>query len=208
VPRMVVVTPGEVTWRRHWYVLIKKVAAPLVALLFLAVGVIVASIYALPLFGPISGLPFLLIALSVFPFLGLVGWLWWRYEDWRNDIYTVTETSIIDRESAPFGFREQKRVGSLEDIESVYSHVPNFFARIINLGDVIIDTAGAPRAYTFESVPDPIAVQQEIFSRMQAYRERKSRRESQAEMERWADWLTAYHRLVSGQGQQEGESRT
>jgi uncharacterized membrane protein YdbT with pleckstrin-like domain len=208
VPRMVIAKPGEVTWRRHWYVLIKKVAAPLLAL-FLAASLIVTSFFPLPLIGRISNasiFPYL-IALSVLLLLPLLGWLWWRYEDWRNDIYTVTATSIIDRESAPFGFREQKRVGSLEDIESVYSHVPNFLAKVINLGDVIIDTAGAPRAYTFDSVPDPIAVQREIFSRMQAYRERKSQRESQAEMERWADWFDEYHRLASGKGQTEGESR-
>jgi len=209
VPRMVLVTPGEVTWRRHWYVLIRKVTAPLLILLFLTIGLIVALFSPLPFISWIGNSPLLpyLMVLSALLLLPLLGWLWWRYEDWRNDIYTVTATSIIDRESAPFGFRERKRVGSLEDIESIYSHVPNFLARIINLGNVIIDTAGAPRAYTFDSVYDPIAVQQEIFSRMQAYRERQSQRESQAEMERWADWLTAYHRLVSGQGQQEGEPR-
>jgi len=97
-------------------------------------------------------------------------------------------------------------VGSLEDIESVYSHVPNFLAKVINLGDVIIDTAGSPRAYTFESVHDPLAVQQEIFSRIHAYREQKSREASQAEIERWADWFAEYHRLASGQGQKEGGS--
>jgi len=206
VPRMVVVTPGEVTWRKHWYVLVKEVAAPLLAL-FLAANLIVASFFPLPFIGRISNSPLLLMALSVFLILPLLGWLFWRYEDWRNDTYTVTATSIIDRESAPFGFREQKRVGSLEDIESVYSHVPNFLARIINLGDVIIDTAGAPKAYTFESVYGPLAVQQEIFSRIHAYHEQKSRRESQAEMERWADWFAEYQRLASEKGQMEGESR-
>lgn len=207
VPRMVLVKPGEVTWRKHWYVLVKNVTAPLLALGLLTGGLIAASFFPLPLIGRITPFFPYFIALSALPFLGLLGWLWWRYEDWRNDIYTVTATSIIDRESAPFGFREQKRVGSLEDIESVYSDVPNFLAKIINFGDVIIDTAGAPRAYTFESVPDPIAVQQEIFSRIQAYRQQKSQRESQAEMKRWADWFTEYHRLASGEGQTKGESR-
>lgn len=207
VPRMVVVKPGEVTWRKHWYVLVKNVAAPLVAL-FLAAGLMVASFFPLPLVGRISHSPLLLMALSAFLILPLLGWLLWRYEDWRNDTYTVTATSIIDVESAPFGFREEKRVGSLEEIVSVYSDVPNFLAKVINLGDVIIDTAGAPRAYTFESVHDPIAVQREIFSRIQAYHEQKSQRESQAEMERWADWFAEYHRLASGQEQQkEGKSR-
>jgi len=201
VPRMVVVKPGEVTWRKHWYVLVKNVAAPLVAL-FLAAGLMVASFFPLPLVGRISHSPLLLMALSAFLILPLLGWLFWRYEDWRNDTYTVTATSIIDVESAPFGFREEKRVGSLEEIVSVYSDVPNFLAKVINLGDVIIDTAGAPRAYTFESVHDPIAVQREIFSRIQAYHEQKSQRESQAEMERWADWFAEYHRLASGQEQQ------
>lgn len=209
VPRMVLTKPGEVTWRKHWWVLIKKVAAPLLALFLVVVGLIVVSFFPLPLLGRISGSPFFpyLIALSIFLFLGLLGWLLWRYEDWRNDIYTVTTTSIIDRESAPFGFREQKRVGSLEDIESVYSHVPNFLAKVINLGDVFIDTAGSPRAYTFESVHDPLAVQQEIFSRIHAYREWKSQRASQTEMERWADWFAEYHRLVFRKGQMEGKSR-
>ena len=207
VPRMVLVKPDEVTWRKHWYVLIKEVALPLVAL-FLAAGLIVASFFPLPVVGRISNSPLLLMALSAFLLLPPLGWLWWRYEDWRNDTYTVTATSIIDRESAPFGFREEKRVGSLEDIESVYSHVPSFLAKVINLGDVFIDTAGSPRAYTFESVHDPIAVQQEIFSRIHAYREWKRQRESQAEMERWAEWFAEYHRLASGQGQQmEGGSR-
>ena len=207
VPRMVLVKPDEVTWRKHWYVLFKEVALPLVAL-FLAAGLIVASFFPLPVVGRISNSPLLLMALSAFLLLPPLGWLWWRYEDWRNDTYTVTATSIIDRESAPFGFREEKRVGSLEDIESVYSHVPSFLAKVINLGDVFIDTAGSPRAYTFESVHDPIAVQQEIFSRIHAYREWKRQRESQAEMERWAEWFAEYHRLASGQGQQmEGGSR-
>jgi hypothetical protein len=207
VPRMVLAKPGEVTWRKHWYVLLKKVAVPLLAL-FLAAGLMVASFFAPPAIGPLSNSPIFsyLTALSALSLLPLFGWLWWRYEDWRNDIYTVTATSIIDRESAPFGFRERKRVGSLEDIESIYSDVPNFLARIINLGDVIIDTAGSPKAYTFESVYNPLAVQQEIFSRIYAYREQKSRTASQAEMKRWADWFTDYHRLASGQGQPEGES--
>jgi hypothetical protein len=76
---------------------------------------------------------------------------------------------------------------------------------VINFGDVIIDTAGLPRAYTYESVHDPIAVQQEIFSRIHAYHGRKSKRETQSEMERWADWFSEYHRLTSGKGQTEGE---
>jgi hypothetical protein len=83
--------------------------------------------------------------------------------------------------------------------------VPNFLAKVINLGDVIIDTAGLPRAYTFESVYDPIAVQQEIFSRIHTYREWQRQRESQSEMERWAEWFGEYHRLTSGQGQTEGK---
>ncbi len=208
IPRMKLVKSDEVTWRKHWLVLLKKVAMPLLSLC-LPIGLILASFFPLPLIGQVSAWPIFpyLMILSVLLLLPLLGWLWWRYEDWRNDIYTVTATSIIDRESAPFGFREHKRVGSLEDIESVYSHVPNFLAKVLNLGDVVIDTAGSPAAYTFESVHDPLAVQQEIFSRMRAYREWKSQSESQAEMERWADWFAEYHRLVSEKEPMEGEPR-
>jgi len=204
VPRTVLIRPGEVTWRKHWYVLARMVAMPLLALL-LTVGLIIALMFPLPLMEQtgVSSVSSYLIVLAAFALLPLLGWLWWRYEEWRNDIYTITETLIIDRKSAPFGFREQKRVGSLEEIVSVYSDVPNFLAKVINFGNVFIDTAGAPRAYAFESVPNPTAVQQEILSRLLAYREQKSRKESQAEMERWADWFVEYHRLAPGYEQTE-----
>ncbi len=203
VPRTVLIRPGEVTWRKHWYVLAKMIALPLLAL-FLTLGLLLILLFSPPLLGPTGISMSYLIVLGVLALIPLFGWLWWRYEEWRNDIYTITETLIIDRKSAPFGFREQKRVGSLEEIVSVYSDVPNFLAKVINFGHVFIDTAGAPRAYAFESVPNPAAVQQEILSRLLAYREQKSRQESQAEMERWADWFAEYHRLTSEDRSVEG----
>lgn len=206
VPRLVFLKPGEVMWRKHWYILVKKTTVPLLALLFV-VSLITALLSPVRLIWgiSISLLPYL-IALSVLLFLGSLGWLWWNYEDWRNDTYTVTTTSIIDVESAPFGLREQRRVGSLEDVELIYSYIPNFLAKLIKLGDVFIDTAGSPKAYTFESVYDPIAVQREVSSRIYAYRERKSQQTVRAEAERWADWFAEYHGVVSGQGQEEGKS--
>ncbi len=197
IPRMRLETANSVTWRKHWTILLAKTGPSLVLTLSAFLLAIAIFVGLLPLPKPlVSWRPGLGIV-AVLLFFAALSRLIWRYEDWQNDIYVVTDTDIIDRESAPFGLREKKRIGSLADIESVYSDVPNLWARLLNYGNVFIDTAGTPKAYTFESVHDPIAVQQEVFARLTAFRERRRREQSQRQAEQLAEWLGDYHRLVS-----------
>ena len=39
-------------------------------------------------------------------------WIWWRYEDWRNDRYLLTEDTLIDEDVKPLVFHRDVRRGS------------------------------------------------------------------------------------------------
>ncbi len=199
VPRLREQKGKEVTWRKHWYVLVKQVTAPLIFLLAL-IYLIVTSAFGLFPFGPLTSTMFSSLLPLFFLILLLVDFTWflWAYEDWRNDIYVVTDRLIVDRESAPFGLRETTNVGSIEDIQNISLNIPNVMAKILNIGDVFIDTKAGPKAFTFESVHNPAGVQQEIFARLLDYQERSRREESQHRVDELSHWFGEYHQLSSG----------
>lgn len=178
-PRVEDIEPHSttITWRKHYWVLIKAVFLPLLALL--------ASFYLL-LATAVGFTPFTqsmgLFVETIFIGLTLTSFAWylWRYDGWRRDIYQVTETRIIDVTSSPFGLGgEVRSEGNLEDIQNITYDIPNFFSSILNMGTVIIETAGTQDTFTFVNVLNPSAVQQEIFNRMVRVqqRERDQRRD-------------------------------
>ncbi len=197
LPRLREQRGSAVTWRKHWYILVKKIAAPLTIQLILIylTAAAVSGLFPFVSLEPAAFFAFLLSFLILF--LADFTWLLWTYEDWRNDIYVVTERLIIDRESAPFGFREITNVGSIGDIQNISLNIPNVMAKILNIGDVFIDTKAGPRAFTFESVHNPAGVQQDIFARLIDYQERIRREESQHRVDELSHWFGDYHQLRS-----------
>jgi len=123
-------------------------------------------------------------------------WLFWRYEDWHNDYYSLTDSQIIDRNSAPLGFAEVKRIGTFEAIQRIRSDVPNVFNTILNMGNVYVDLTGDQEPIKFLSVYKPHEVQQAISRRLDAFRERKRKDESQRLGQELGDWFAVYHDLV------------
>jgi len=61
---------------------------------------------------------------------------------------------------------------------------------------VVIETAGTAATFTFFSVYDPRAVQQEIFNRMVAYQEGQRQRERVREDTKLAAWFGEYYDLT------------
>lgn len=200
VPRLREQRDNEVTWRKHWYVLVKQITAPLILLVTL-LYLVVASTFDLLPFAPPEPIPFVpyLFLISLILLLADLAWLLWAYEDWRNDLYIVTDRLIVDRESAPFGFRETRNVGSIDDIQNISLNIPNVMAKILNLGDVFIDTKAGPKAFTFESVHNPASVQQDIFARLIDYQERIRREESEHRVDELSRWFGEYHQLRSSE---------
>jgi hypothetical protein len=200
IPHTKIVKRDQIIWRRHWVILLQAVAVP--ALLFVFAVALLVVVVALP--GPLGEVPLLYRALlpgllAVFAF----GWYQWRYSGWRNDIYIVTDTRLIDIAGSPFHVRGESRIESTFDvIQNTDYSSPNLIARILRIGNVTIDTASQRNALTFDSVPRPEDVQQEIFKRLTAFRERREREESERQYAEFAKWFEAYHHSVIEQEEQ------
>ncbi|MBN1400834.1 MAG: cyclic nucleotide-binding domain-containing protein [Anaerolineae bacterium] len=191
IPQVRMATPDMVTWRKHWVFLIMEAAVP--AILSVALGVLTAlAFFSFP--------PALVRAVPLYPFVMLVltvivmGWLWWEVNDWGNDLYIVTNERIIDIEKRPLFFSEERREASLGMIQNVNLEVPNIIASFFNYGDVVIQTAGAG-SFTFDRVPNPNDVQNEIFQRMQAFREAQQEREAARRRSEMGEWFSIYDEL-------------
>jgi hypothetical protein len=197
VPRMRIVKPDRIIWRRHWLILLQEAFAPILLFLFSAALLVLA----LTGLGFLGRLPWLLVVLIPVgaALISLLWWLW-VYDGWRNDIYIVTDERIIDVEGSPFHLRGESRIeGTFDVIQSIDYSSPNWFYRILRIGDVTIDTASQQAAFTFDLVSRPEEVQQEIFQRLTAYREERAREETERQYAEFSKWFGTYHRSVMEQ---------
>ena len=73
---------------------------------------------------------------------------------------------------------------------------PGLLSRILRIGDVTIDTAAKQASVHLYSVERPEEVQQEIFKRVMAFRERRAREEAERRYAELARWFDTYHNQV------------
>ncbi len=175
-----------VTWRMHWWVLLRNTALWWLGILaLLAVGAASAiGLLPIPWW---AGLPFWLV---------VGAGLWWTYENWRNDFYQLTDNHVVDVSQLPLGFFRERRQAGLGQIQDIRYEVPNPLAMLLNYGNVVIETAAESGNFTFDYVHDPAGVQREIFARIDRFR---SRAEEQAEArlsDEFARWLQQYPELT------------
>jgi hypothetical protein len=179
-------------------VFLKLVTAPLIAGLFLFYFMFAAFFGFFP-FGQDN--PMLALYL-------LIGWLvtllWYtyQYDAWRKDEYHVTRSTIIDYKGSAFNLRgEQRRQGTFDVIQNSTYVTPNFLAKLLNIGHVIIETAGTELTFTFEWVYNPRDVQQEIFKRWRAYKESQTQQAREYEEKRYIRWLGEFHDMFLASGE-------
>jgi membrane protein YdbS with pleckstrin-like domain len=190
-PRLRIETESSVTWRKHWLFLMLDVAWPALLSIVL-VGLAALGFLGMPVqltsLGPYYSYATLFLAAAA------VGWLWWQFTDWSNDLYIVTDERIIDIEKRPLFFSEQRREASLGMIQNVYLEIPTFLASTFAFGNVIVQTAGAGE-FTFDKVANPREVQNEIFRRMEAFREAQREAEAARRRTEMAEWFSVYDEL-------------
>jgi hypothetical protein len=85
--------------------------------------------------------------------IAFLAWSAWEIEDFRNDMYILTPTNIIDIEKKPFG-PEDRRAASLGAITNV-SFETTFISNFLGYGNVVVETAGSGGKFTFLHVPKP-----------------------------------------------------
>ena len=195
---------GKVTYHKHWIVLIRQAWKPL-GLLLLNMFLFGWRIYLLAaspdpadtvIHINAAGIPApdgALAILLVF-FLIIGGWLWYYFEDWKNDIFKVTNEEIFDIDKKPFG-SEEKRSAQIENILSTSYSRDGIIANIFNYGTVKISVGGTQMA--FEDVMDPAAVQADINRRRSARIAKKGEDAGKEDRERFATWLAAYHQNIN-----------
>ncbi len=181
---------GTITFRKHWWSLLRLGWLP-IGLWLLATGAIMAALVGSgPLAGPVAGAGLVL-------WLALLAWAWWVFEDWRNDLYVVTRELVIDINRRPLGIFSEQRQAPLGQVQDVRFVIPNPLAAILRFGDVVIETAAESGSFTFDSVRNPQAVQEEIFLRLDQRLAAIQRAEQDKRDEELVRWISAYHQITS-----------
>lgn len=195
LPREEIREGKQVIWRKHWGVLLLMTYRPLL-LGSVILGLILGALAGRLEWFFVSGVApstfdavLLVLGLLAIP---IMGWLVWQVEDWRNDLYIVTDTHIIDIERTPFLLRESIRQASLDNIQNTSATTQGFWAGVFRLGDVNIETAGEG-TFTFTRVRDPKKIQAEIDQRRAAYEARLRQQEAAQRRAEMAKWFDAYY---------------
>ncbi len=94
----------------------------------------------------------------------------WIFTDWRNDTYELTDTMIVDISKLPLFFAENRRQAQISEIQDIQFEMPTPIHYILNFGDVKISTAASDGIFTFDRVPEPGNVVDEIRRRIEKWR--------------------------------------
>jgi CRP-like cAMP-binding protein/uncharacterized membrane protein YdbT with pleckstrin-like domain len=181
----------KIIYRKHIFFLIRAAIVPIATLiitiglfLFTNFEIIVAawpSWIRIPMFGFIIFCAF---------------WLWYRWENWRNDQYILTRSHVIDITALPLGLFEQRRQAEWSRVQNANYEIPNFWANLFNYGTVIVETAATFGQLDFVNVPNPRKVQQEIFLRMTEARQAAEAKETAKRQATLSETLEIYNELI------------
>lgn len=175
---------GTITYRKHWFVLLRKTILPLLGILLAAaflIAVITRNLTFLDYnMSLVLAISVLVVCLSL---------LLYQYADWRNDVFQLTPSQIIDLDRKPFG-RESRRTAPLENILSIEFERRGIFAMLFNFGTVYISVGNTQ--LTFNDVHQPSRVQQDIFAKMGNHAKERDLHQKSLDQERIAQWFKVY----------------
>jgi hypothetical protein len=179
-----------ITYRKYWPTLFGKIWLP--TLMIILTIILMGIITNLFLQGQSSAQTAeILLGFGVaFILLVLIPWWLYRYIDWRNDIYQVSDKFIFDIERRPLG-TEVKKSAPLENILSLEHERIGFLGYMLNYGLVTINVGETQ--FIFRNVHEPARIQQDIFNRIYALRRRKEKSDALKQRQRFVDVIEVYH---------------
>jgi CRP-like cAMP-binding protein len=189
---------GTVIYHKHWFVLLRQMASPLIFFLIL-LGLMISRIWNLaqdPNNAILERLesggfrPDTIIVSIPIIMLPFIIWMLWEFIDWNNDIFMVTPEEIMDLDKKPLG-TEERRTAQIENILSTEYKRIGLMGYLFNFGTVYIVVGGTK--LSFQDVLDPASVQSDINRRRMARIAKKNEETANVERERMATWLVAYH---------------
>ena len=185
----------KIIWRKHWIILLAKIGWPLTILLVIIL--LIAGQRLLPADLQAIVVPFDI--LMAFAGLAMLATIAWYTADWRNDTYEVDDKQIADVEKKPLFFSEQRRTALLGEIENIEVRIPSPFHYLFNFGNVKLQTAASQGEFSFDWVPDPRGVSEEIRRRIEIYRHQQEATRARQRAQELPDWFEMYNRLGDGQ---------
>lgn len=180
-------------WHKHWLVLFRSLFIPL--LVFGIAGAIGAGAW-ITLFNQAvarNGL----ITVSVFVGFIALFFIWYQWENWRNDIFILESDTLIDIERKPLAMQSDERRAPLSQIVDLRLRVPTPIHYLFNFGTVLAQTAATGSVFTFRNVPNPGAVMEIIRNRMDENRHGEERAKSMQRAQEFPEWLEAFGRIAS-----------
>lgn len=183
-----VIEGDTITYRKSIFVLLKLIAWPMLG--YAALVLLGWVLFAVGFSGTVAVLALI--------FLGLINtaFLVWQVEDWRNDIFQVSDRAVLDIDRRPFGFGETRRQAAISNIQNITAERPGFFATVFNYGNVKIDTAGAQSDIMFDHVPNPSVIQSDIFDRLDSFRKNQRIRDGNNRRQEYAVLLDVYRQAL------------
>lgn len=160
--------------QRHPYIFFRKALPGGVLLVIMLVLVLIFHFFLWPIF----------LAGSL---LGL-GWIGYAYIDYVDDVYILTTHRVIDIDRGAIIFFEGRFIVEYSKIQNVFVEVPSLVARTFDFGDVRVETAGAQQKIQMKDVPNPFGIQDTIFQRITAVKDRdtiNAANKQKAELRRW-----------------------
>lgn len=178
-----------ITYRKHFIVLLMESIFPIgLALLGILMTVVLIRFFA---FTIRQLLPFLIFVYSID-----VLWIIWRVEDWRNDMFQLTDRLIVDIDRRPFGFGESRKQALLSNIQNVNAFTPGLIHTIFNFGNVEIETAGGESNLVFEDIPYPSVIQSDIFAHLENMLDQQRRRQRTSRHKEYALLMDVYQQTM------------
>lgn len=186
-----VIEGDTVTYRKSLFVLMKVVALPVLG--FVGLGLLAGVGLQLDI------IPWILI--SLLTILGFANFIWfiWQVENWRNDIFQLTDRFVLDVDRKPFGFGESRKQAAIDNIQNVDATRPGLLPTLFNYGFVSIDTAGSKSDIVFDYVPHPELIQGDIFQRIDETQRRQRIKEGSSRREEYALLLDVYRQAMEQQ---------
>ena len=183
-----VVDGNTVTYRKHLFVLLIGVRWPVL------VGSVLFLLFAIFLYAGVTTLLFW----SLLVLAGLVdlGWFVWQIEDWRNEMYQVTNRYVIDIDRRPFGTGESRKQAELSNVQNINADRPGLLPTVFNYGNVYIETAGVSADITFENVSNPNQVQRDIFDHREQFRRHQRTQDGSQRRKEYAVMLDVYKQAL------------
>ncbi len=187
---------GEITYRKHWLILIRKAGLPF----FFSLLILIISILVFLLHIPLS----YCLPLVIAEILGILI-TGYQFLDWVNDIYRLTPRQILDIERKPLR-DETRKTANLEDIQSVEHNRTNLLELIFNYGRVTINVA-AGNPFIFYWVAHPDQVHLDISRYQDELKRKKAKEEEERERQRMLEYMMVYNESTGKLKKEENSPR-